>query len=1280
MPTGDPVPNVLSPRRRPPENQLPIDSPADSPSATEPRAAMTSKSAAIAARTNYVSPYRQAAQSRSASSPSVARATAGNNNHSPNFKDIVNRFNTKQDEKVPAPTNRIPATAGFGAGKSRRVPQRSNTQYDDMHPANRPKNPSRPPSAATKRSATERSVSAQSTYSTASAGSSSKKTDSRRPSTSLSNGSDRPNARVLPPLQTSFGDDLKVIDNRYRRRRAASESHSPSAASLADNEEGTNLSSGRTLHHRRSRSNVELSTTPDQSVVIDPLFSKPNTKNSPRSPTPARSGIPVPTRSPSSQASDDSGGRTSQQKKHTLKNIQTSAHGSRHPQQRVKSPALNAIVTSQQAKRSPPLRSTKGQRLPAAATATTASSRQRVQNSQPPPSSAKENRLPGNKYPQRRRNATLEESKPKNTKRNIPELGTIDFAARRARIQSAFTKSLKEEEERPKPVRRGNSKQSLNGEIERVSTPVQRIDEVEEENSPMDVEIIQVVPERSERQDESSHDAKIQPSEIEQEQKESTEPETEEAEETPAITNPECAAPTGEDSTDKNMVEEKPGANLNQDQSEVAQPVPADVTDVTAEAADAVPEPLYESPRIMPRSRTSSVLSRSRSSSVGRRNRVSAIISGSGLDTEIILAEKSDDPELEGLNGRDQLHTPPATDVNEVPAKISHSTLEALSEPISVVVTPGSPRENLFAQVSEMLRPTSAEWSTESEMGGYSPDSRVGARHSLNGYVSPMHKPAGDGETVSRLERASINYKWTSGTPSGYETVSPMLSTATSDDRATIASLFERYDEPREDFLKSYENSPEVSRNTPGGFCHSAGPEMGSVTELEDDGQHYEEEDCSNAYTSCSEVLSSTRPSANATSDEDWSSSEPSPQYAMAHTQRPASRPESPTTPRQMIEAESPLPPTPPPKDIPTPPPKDIPTPPLKNMGSPPTGLPPPPPPPEKDIGRVSPSLSLVSPRTQVETPLSAQTPMFLPEIETDSEPLGLAIQSLPSHYDFRPHPDQPRIQAQQSSFNAPPHPYIAWQPPATDQYSTHRPSLETTQSYISRYSPSSSYTDVDSRRSSGPNGHRPSETPATSMATMPIPGRGSPSLQSEEQFPVARELTPQQKMLKKRQHLMKEILDTESAFFRDMTVAEEIYKGSANACSSITQDDIKVLFGNTGDIVHFSKAFLETIKAAVASVYVMRRGASGLNSSAASVANSTNSDDRVGGYMEDMLTEEEKDRKTYIGEAFAENLYRMEKVYGDYCKNHDAALTRLQKLEMNKGVAIWLAVSHCLA
>jgi hypothetical protein len=187
---------------------------------------------------------------------------------------------------------------------------------------------------------------------------------------------------------------------------------------------------------------------------------------------------------------------------------------------------------------------------------------------------------------------------------------------------------------------------------------------------------------------------------------------------------------------------------------------------------------------------------------------------------------------------------------------------------------------------------------------------------------------------------------------------------------------------------------------------------------------------------------------------------------------------------------------------------------------------------------------------------------------------------------------------------------------------------------------------------------------------------RGSSSIHSQEQFGPRG--APEQKLLIKRRHLLKELVDTESSYFRDMTVAMEIYKGSANACSSITYEDVKVLFGNTDSIVQFSKTFLEALKAAVGSVYVMRRVRSGVNSSAVSVANSAGSGDEDGrnSFLEDLANEEEKDRKTYVGEVFLDMFYNMERVYGEYCKNHDNAAGRLQKLESNKGVAIWLQVN----
>jgi hypothetical protein len=175
---------------------------------------------------------------------------------------------------------------------------------------------------------------------------------------------------------------------------------------------------------------------------------------------------------------------------------------------------------------------------------------------------------------------------------------------------------------------------------------------------------------------------------------------------------------------------------------------------------------------------------------------------------------------------------------------------------------------------------------------------------------------------------------------------------------------------------------------------------------------------------------------------------------------------------------------------------------------------------------------------------------------------------------------------------------------------------------------------------------------------------------------------TPEQRRLIKRKHVLKELVDTELSFHRDMTVTEEIYKGTSNACSGVTAEDIKVLFGNSDQIVAFSKSFLDALKQAVSAVYILPKGSNGSPSKRGSVSSSSGSpstEDRSSLSGPD-LTDDEKDRRTFVGEVFGQHMSQMEKVYGDYLKNHDAANKRLQKLQATKSVAIWLQECRTVA
>ncbi|KZF26789.1 hypothetical protein L228DRAFT_235810 [Xylona heveae TC161] len=170
---------------------------------------------------------------------------------------------------------------------------------------------------------------------------------------------------------------------------------------------------------------------------------------------------------------------------------------------------------------------------------------------------------------------------------------------------------------------------------------------------------------------------------------------------------------------------------------------------------------------------------------------------------------------------------------------------------------------------------------------------------------------------------------------------------------------------------------------------------------------------------------------------------------------------------------------------------------------------------------------------------------------------------------------------------------------------------------------------------------------------------------------------SPEHRRLTRRRLLIKELVDTEYSFNQDMKVIQSIYKETSSAVDILTADDVRVLFGNTDEIVIFSEGFLDALKQAAASVYVMpKQSRWRLKSGSVSTANSSVINEGVltGGQES---TEEEKDRKTLIGETFMQHLSAMEKVYGDYLRNHEAANKKLQSLTPHPKVAIWLRECH---
>jgi hypothetical protein len=184
---------------------------------------------------------------------------------------------------------------------------------------------------------------------------------------------------------------------------------------------------------------------------------------------------------------------------------------------------------------------------------------------------------------------------------------------------------------------------------------------------------------------------------------------------------------------------------------------------------------------------------------------------------------------------------------------------------------------------------------------------------------------------------------------------------------------------------------------------------------------------------------------------------------------------------------------------------------------------------------------------------------------------------------------------------------------------------------------------------------------------------------ETEEDRKAAEKL---KKRLFQRRMLIKELIDTESVYLKDMNVVEEIYKGTAEACPKLEPSDIKAIFRNTDEIVTFSTKFLDELKSAGSSVYSSRSRArqSRANTGPASVT-SPGAEDRfsIAATLAEE-TDDQKDRKTFVGANFGKHLKKMQSVYTDYLKNSELASSRLAALQTDGAVQVWLNECNTVA
>lgn len=150
---------------------------------------------------------------------------------------------------------------------------------------------------------------------------------------------------------------------------------------------------------------------------------------------------------------------------------------------------------------------------------------------------------------------------------------------------------------------------------------------------------------------------------------------------------------------------------------------------------------------------------------------------------------------------------------------------------------------------------------------------------------------------------------------------------------------------------------------------------------------------------------------------------------------------------------------------------------------------------------------------------------------------------------------------------------------------------------------------------------------------------------------------------LVQRHNVIKELIDTEMVFVRDMNIVEEIYKGTAEACPNLDDNTVKLVFRNTTEIIEFHTGFLANLKAAVSGVYVPKGGRS---PASASLPGSS----EVDGGRE---INDAKDRGTAIGPAFQANIEAMKTAHEGFLRNSDHAAKRLIQIQQDPAVKLWL-------
>ena len=171
-------------------------------------------------------------------------------------------------------------------------------------------------------------------------------------------------------------------------------------------------------------------------------------------------------------------------------------------------------------------------------------------------------------------------------------------------------------------------------------------------------------------------------------------------------------------------------------------------------------------------------------------------------------------------------------------------------------------------------------------------------------------------------------------------------------------------------------------------------------------------------------------------------------------------------------------------------------------------------------------------------------------------------------------------------------------------------------------------------------------------------------------------------KDMRERRFRLKELVDTEASYVKDMNVLVEIYQGTAEACPDLTYADISLLFRNAAEIIKLNESLLTDLKQATSSVYTYR-SKEALNRKAGEQQMDSKAEiPRRYKEMSNAELEEEwsKDQQVEVGAAFLRHLDDLDSAYAKFVVLEGAAGTRLKLLQQKPSVAVWLDECNAVA